>query len=88
MMPDHNQQRYVPYYQHEQRRRADQFRLALVAGQGRSRIRFYYPLMQRIGAWLIASGTRLQARYGQLKQAANASMEMEAGRQAAPIHPR
>jgi hypothetical protein len=86
MMPDHIHQRYVAHYQQEQRRKADLFRLALIAQQDQPRIRFYYPLMQRLGGWLVAYGTRLQTRYGALKQAASASLERTP--QAAPFHSR
>jgi hypothetical protein len=86
MMPEYLNQRYVTYHQREKRRTADQFRLALIAQQGQPRIRFYYPLMRRLGSWLIAYGTRLQSRYGELKAAANSSLEHTP--QAAPIHTR
>lgn len=76
MMPDfHNTRSYVDHYQREQRRKADQFRLALIAQHGQPRLRFYYPLLERLGGWLIERGNRLQARYGELKEVANASVE-------------
>ncbi len=85
MMPDfHNTCTFVAHYQDDQRRKADQFRLALIAGQDQARLRFYYPLLERLGGWLIERGNRMQARYGELKEAANASVEPK--RQAAHLH--
>jgi hypothetical protein len=76
MMPDfHNTRSYVKHYQHEQRLIADQFRLAMIASEGRPYIRFYYPLLERLGRWLIAQGTHLQSRYGEFKEVASASID-------------
>jgi len=76
MMPDfHNTRSYVEHHQHEQRLIADQFRLAMIASEGRSYNRFYYALLERLGRWLIVQGTRLQTRHGKFKEVASASLE-------------
>jgi hypothetical protein len=87
MLPDRTNERYVTYFQKARRRQADHFRLALIARQGQPRIRFYYPLMERVGAWLVAYGTRLQRRYGELKEVAQTSIP-EPAPQAASIQTR
>ena len=87
MMPDfHNTRSFVKHYQHEQRRIADQFRLAMIASDDHSRIRFYYPLLERLGRWLIVQGTHLQTRYGKFKEVASASIDP--GHSVASLHTR
>ena len=57
---------YHAYRLEELSRRADQERLAQIVQSTPRRARFYYPALARFGRWLMASGQRLQKRYGEL----------------------
>ncbi len=68
-MDSNEQYQYQVYYQYrakELHARADRERLALSVTSGQRHMRFYYPVMASFGRWLMASGTHLQKRYGDL----------------------
>lgn len=60
--------RYAKLRQQDLMSQAERHRLAQEARTGRLKFRFYHPVMARFGRWLVASGYRLQRRYGQLSE--------------------
>jgi hypothetical protein len=70
MMQYDQHRQYATWKQGEMMRQAEQYRLGSVARSGRKvlRLRFYDPALAQIGRWLVASGYRLQKRYGEWKE--------------------
>ncbi len=59
---------HYPYRAAELQQRADRERLASIAVSTHHQMRFYYPAMASMGRWLMATGLRLQKRYGELTE--------------------
>lgn len=59
---------YSKFRQQSLMKEAEKHRLAQQMQTGRLKFRFYHPAMAQFGRWLVASGYRLQRRYGQLSE--------------------